>query len=916
MMRHVVCIIISTLVLGARIMDAQEESAIRPADENTNWISALTPDWAEIVSAKAVHSFAAVSPHLGPIVPSAHQPAGALSGRIVFMNSGHGWTWTTNGVWSLQRGTGVNSMNEDYGNLDQLNFFAAYCFNAGAIVVSMRPLGQQTNEVVLDNVSPGVTFAGTWSDSSSTYFFGQPGTVPYRFASFSATETATATYTPNIPLTGYYPVYTWVRAGSDRGDQLYRIRHTGGETQYRVPHHMVGNGWIYLGEYYFNAGSNAANGSVVISNLRGSATGSVIIADAIRFGNGMGSVNRGGGVSGYPREEESCRYWIQANLGQGQSASLYNASDTDEHDSWSAPGQMSAEMNREQAGSMFKRIHLSFHSNASNDGSARGTEGLITGVPTPNQAAFARICGSTVNDELVGLGSPPLEYPWSDRGANITYTGGYGEISDNSFNGEMDATIIEVAYHDNTMDAALMRDPRVRDAVARAAMHAVVKYMNQFDTNDVVPLIYLPEPPTNIRAIGNTNHSVALAWAAPVSVANSGAPTNYLIYQSTNGYGFGKAIAAGNVTNFTVTNLATGVDYYFRVAAANAGGESFPSAVVGCRPPLFSTSAKVLFVNAFDRFDRTTNLRQNLVAQNYVPPGGSGNNERVLPRRINSFDYVVPHGKAVSAAGVAFDSCHHLATTNNLVALTNYPIVIWACGNESTTNESFSAAEEIKVAAFLAAGGHLFVSGSEIAYDLDRASGPTTADRNFLHNQLHAAYVTDSSGGWNFTAVTNSIFADNANGTFDNGSQGIYLVGFPDVIAPINGGATAGVNYSNVTSGAAGILYNGAAGGGKVIYLGFPFETITSAGVRNGYMADALNFFDAAPLRFESIALQPGNQIKLVMSGLTGTYTLETAAVLDAWGSLTNLTNTTGAFEFTDSTTNSAAKFYRLKTFP
>jgi hypothetical protein len=120
----------------------------------------------------------------------------------------------------------------------------------------------------------------------------------YRVASLAATETATATYTPNIPAAGFYPVYTWVRHGSDRGDQLYRVRHTGGESQVRIPHHMVGNGWVYLGEYFFNAGSNATTGSVVISNLRSTATGHVVIADAIRFGNGMGTVNRGGGVSG------------------------------------------------------------------------------------------------------------------------------------------------------------------------------------------------------------------------------------------------------------------------------------------------------------------------------------------------------------------------------------------------------------------------------------------------------------------------------------------------------------------------------------------------------------------------------------------------------------------------------------------
>ena len=81
-------------------------------------------------------------------------------------------------------------------------------------------------------------------------------------------------------------------------------------------------------------------------------------------------------------------------------------------------------------------------------------------------------------------------------------------------------------------------------------------------------------------------------------------------------------------------------------------------------------------------------------------------------------------------------------------------------------------------------------------------------------------------------------------------------------------------------------------------------------------MSDVLNFFNVQPPRFESIAFMPDSQIKLVMSGLTGTYTLQTAATLGGWSSLVNLTNTTGAFEFTDDTTNSAVRFYRLKTFP
>jgi hypothetical protein len=767
--------------------------------------------------------------------PSPQQRQGALSGKIIFMNSGHGWTWTGSS-WQLQRPV-INEMNEDYGNLDQLNFLAQYCFNAGATVVSMRPLGQQTNEVILDNDDAGVSFAGPWSNSSQSTFWGSPGDVPYRFASLNASETATATYTPNIPVAGIYPVYTWVLAGSDRGEQLYRIRHTGGESWVRIPHHMVGNGWIYLGEYHFNAGANAALGAVVISNLRGSAQGSVVIADAIRFGNGMGSVDRGGGVSGYPREHESMRYWIQSNLAQGQAASLYDGGGDDGQDSWSAPPKMSAHMNREAAGTVLDRIHISFHSNA---GGGRGTVALITGDPTPHQATLAEIVGGEVNDDLVALGSPPLESAWFNKSGH-TYTGGYGEIDGSTFGYEMPATIVEVAFHDNATDALLMRDPKARAAVARATLHGIVKFMNQVDTNNPPPLAFLPEPPTNLRAIAGTNGQINLAWTAPVSSGGSQAPTNYVIYRSTNGVGFGETVSVGNVTSYTLSNLTTGVDYYFRVTAANAGGESMPSETVGCRIATTNNAPRVLVVNAFDRLDRTGNLRHNVVAKNWQQPGNIGSIERVVPHWNNAFDYIVPHGQALAAAGWTFDSCQNEAISNNQIFLTNYAVVIWAAGNESTGSETFSATEQARLSSYLAMGGALFASGADIAFDLDRPTGPSAADRIFLQSKLHAAYTADNSGSYTVTTAPGGIFAGRASAGFDNGNNRIYWVKSPDVLTPV-GNATIALSYSGGTGGAAAIQYDGAVGSGRVVLFGFPFETITSAPRRAEYLSDILNF--------------------------------------------------------------------------
>jgi hypothetical protein len=773
----------------------------------------------------------------GPVAPAARQPTGALSGRIVFTNGGHGWTYDP-AAWRLLRGN-LNQMNEDYGNIDQMNFFATHCFNAGAVVVPMRPLGQQPREVVLDNDDAAVTYAGTWADSTSTIYFGSAGDLPYRYASLAASESATATYTPNIPAAGYYPVYTWVRHGSDRGHQLYRIRHTGGESQVRIPHHMVGNGWVYLGEYYFNAGSNPAMGSVVISNLRGTATGSVIIADAIRFGNGMGSIDRGGGVSSYPREDESARYWVQASLGQGQAASLYDGGGNDESDSWSAPPKMSAEMNREEAGSFYDRIHISFHSNA---GGGRGSLGLITGTPTPNQAVLAQLIGREVTDDLVALGSPPLEVAWAPR-STVTYTGGYSEIDDDLFNGEMDATILEVAFHDSVDDARLMRDPKARSAVAKASVHAVIKYMNRFAA---VPLAFPPEAPANVRTRGAVDGSITLQWSAPVSTGGSGAPAGYIIYRSSDGYGFGNPITVGNMTRHTVTGLAPGVDHYFRISAVNAGGESLPSEVVGCRTAMASNAGRVLIVNGFDRFDRTTNLRQDTTRQAYVAPDATGAIDRVWPRRVNAFDYVVPHGKAIAAAGVAFDSCQNEAVASGQVALTEYPMVDWICGQESTGDETFSATEQQKVIEYRAGGGHLFVSGSEISWDLDRASGPTAADRAFLNSQLKADFPSDSndhSQSYNVQPNASGIFASRLGVGFDDGTRGIYWVQTPDVLTGVGSGVRAALNYTNAASGIAALQYDGSAGGGRVVYFGFPFETIPDANRRAHFMADIVNFF-------------------------------------------------------------------------
>jgi len=113
--------------------------------------------------------------------------------------------------------------------------------------------------------------------------------------------------------------------------------------------------------------------------------------------------------------------------------------------------------------------------------------------------------------------------------------------------------------------------------------------------------------------------------------------------------------------------------------------------------------------------------------------------------------------------------------------------------------------------------------------------------------------ASNNAGTYTFSPATASIFSGNANGTFDHGRQGIYWVQTPDRLTPVSDGVIAALNYIVGLSGSAAVQYDGSAGGGRLVYFGFPFETITSPTLRSAYMADILRFF-SKPARFEAIA--------------------------------------------------------------
>jgi hypothetical protein len=770
------------------------------------------------------------------------RPAGALSGKIVYLNAGHGWTAAnqSGGAWTTQRGESFEIV-EDLLNGDFHAFQAESLWNAGATIVPLRPIGDQIHEVVLDNDDPGVTFEGPWSDSSSPVYFGSAGDLPYRFAAVSETETARAVYRPVLPEAGLYPVYTWVLGDANRADQLYRVEHAGGVTEVRVDHRRVGGGLVYLGTYRFEAGDS---GSVTISNrVDGADAGAfgpsgVVIADMIRFGNGMGDIDRGGGVSGYPRADEASLYWIETHAGQGVPSSAWRTSSNDGSSTVGTPPRWAARMNRAGAGDPEDRVFLSHHSNAANT-VARGVIALYNGnnnpaSATPNQFLLADVLASRINTDLPARDAG-FEHPWGVRSV-VTLDRSdfeFGEISNLQLNNEMDATIVERAFHDNQFDAELLRDTAVNRAMADATTRGLIEYFGIVDGGATIQTVP-PAPVTHASAVPIGATDVRLDWCAAGGSAWNPDPADRVVVQhSFDGSGFidlltvpaaGPAEIDTDALGLTASGQSSGVQY-FRLVAENDGGRSVPSTVLAASP---GGPADVLIVDGFDREDRFLNTREFV---------GFGTIDRVRPARQNAKRYAVPVASSIAAAGLRVATASNEAVVASSVDLDAFPAGFWLLGEESAGTDTFDGIEQFIVSGYVAGGGSLLVSGSEVAWDL----GFLNAGGFFLENTLGVTYAADDAGTYAVRGEPGSAFegvgGSGAGFAFDDGSVW-YDAEFPDVFG-VPEGSSVVLRYAGAFGGPAGVAREHVSGA-RTLTLGFPIETVVPEADRDAAVEASL----------------------------------------------------------------------------
>jgi N-acetylmuramoyl-L-alanine amidase len=752
------------------------------------------------------------------------QPQGSLSGKTVYVSAGHGWEWTGS-TWRTQRppypaGGYVGPIIEDHNNAEAVNqYLLQYLWNAGATVIPVRERDLNGAEAIVDNDSPapgtGYAETGVWTTTSSIGM-GYAST-DYRWTgTVTGTATATAIWTATLPADGRYAVYAWYRWGTNRApDARYVVHHAGGETTVTVDQRIHGDTWHYLGTYGFLAGGEAR---VKLTN-QSAVTEAAIIADAVRFGGGTFDelTDAISTTAEYPPNEpwwEVCTFYYSQRMGL-------------DRDNWPYFNDVVARpmyARWEHAGTGEDAVYVSWHTNGASGGyqtDYRGTMSIVYNNEVITRPITARsvelrdaIHAELVHDIRVGWDPTWPEYK---RSMNL---GELRELYDEDESVQMPGALIEIAYHDHPDDTNALKEPAFELLAARGMYQGIVKY---FAAKDGVDPKLLPEPPTHLAVRNAGGGAVRVSWqASPTDAIGlvGDVATGYRVYTSTNGVGWSNGVTVTGATAYTLTGLAPGQLVFVRVAATNAGGESFPTEMLAARA---GEGAGVLLVNGFDRLDRSMAVPE-------IDPT-EGYNVRMFLSRMNAYDYVIQHGQAIP---YAFDSASNEVVKDGAVGLGQYAILDWIVGEESTVDETLDATERALLAAYLEGGGALFISGAEIGWHLDFLGG----DPAFYTGYLRAGYAGDDAGTYQVGPVPGSVFE--GLDPFSFYTPGMYAPDYPDQLAPLSGAAAA-LTYQGGAGGTAAVQY--ADGCERVVYFGFPFETI-EPGRRADVMAQVLGFLD------------------------------------------------------------------------
>lgn len=763
--------------------------------------------------------------------------------------------------------------------------------NAGAIVYTPRERDTQKNEIIVDNDTPNASLylevgskKAHWATAPIKGFaqkkaIYRDGENPFTDGTcrFIPTERkkknkdqAFAEWVPTLPAKGEYAVYVSYRTlPNSVSDAKYLVFHNGGVTEFKVNQKIGGGTWVYLGTFEFDKGNNDY-GMVVLSNE--SSEHGVVCADAVRFGGGMGNIERGGKTSGLPRYLEGARYSAQW---AGMPYEVY-AGRKGENDYADDINTRSNTINYLSGGSVYNpqqpglgiplEMTMALHSDAgcSKTDELIGSLGIYTtdfnngklntGIDRYASRDLADILLTQIQKDIYSS----YNLSWTRRSM---WNRNYSETRLPA----TPSTIIELLSHQNFADMQLGHDPNFKFTVGRAIYKGILQFVaGQHDKEYVVQ----PLPVSNFAIrFGKKKNTLELSWKGENAPQEPTAqPREYIVYTRIGYGGFDNGTLVSK-TSHTV-KIEPGLVYSFKVTAVNRGGESFPSEILSAYKAKRERE-RVLIINGFDRvsgpavintFDKAgfdleqdpgvpylSNIsfsgaqigfdRAQAGKEGEGSLGYSGRELEGMKIAGNTFDYPFIHGKAIQAAGkYSFVSCSDEAVENGTVTLEDYPVVDYILGMEKEDPahkvyyKTFSSAMQRIITSYCQSGGNLFVSGAYVGSDMSGTQG----NREFTEKILKYGYqnsMTDKSSN-RINGLGRTITIPRMP------NETSYAVPAPDCIVPVD---TAFPVFTYVPGNqSAGIAYKGNY---RTFVLGFPFESIQSEADRATIMAGILGFF-------------------------------------------------------------------------
>lgn len=707
--------------------------------------------------------------------------------------------------------------------------------------------------------------AGTYRDGENPFTQGTARAVK----ATKKADVSWASYQPNIPQGGKYAVYvSYQSLKNSVSDAQYIVMHKGQRTVFKVNQQMGGGTWVYLGTFDFDRGNNEFN-RVVVTNS--SSESGVVTTDAVRFGGGMGNIERGGSCSGMPRCLEGARYSAQWAGAPYSVYSSKNGSDDYGDDinvrsnmtNWLAGG--STYVPTLEGKKVPIELSLAVHSDA--------------GYTTVNDSIIGSlaICTTSFNDGRLNSGvSRMVSHDFADSlltGLQRDISGKYRKwtrryLWDRNYSEtrkpEVPSAIIETMSHQNFADMRRGLDPNFRFTLARSLYKTILRFVNG---NHSVPSVVQPLPVSNFRIERNSSGGLRLSWIAEKDEQEPTAvPTSYIVYTSEDGMGFDNGTVV--YTSSFDFEAKKGVNYCFKVTALNRGGESFPSETLAAYLSKSAHAKDILVVDGFSRlsgpavvddysrqgFDLGSDIgvsygltagwngRQQCFDKSRAGSEGEGSlgycGDELAGRFImgNNRDGSVCHVKDIAMSG-AYNvvGCSLEALDNNLVKLDHYSLVDIAFGLQRNDGHSlvvyktFSETLQSKLRSYVKSGGRILVSGAYVGSDMTQPH-----ERSFMSDVLKTTFTgTDTNAGNNMV--------DGLGLSFDIIRQindRHFAATSVDRIAACDGRSFAAMRYQDGST--AGVAYDGTDY--KSFVMGYPYECINNVRTRQQVMKGLLGF--------------------------------------------------------------------------